>query len=103
MHVHCNPKHFTTSVLRIGELCYFHGHITREATTQTVTSVVIKKVEGCRDDSVKSVVIHFELIFLPLLYLMIWSVVYIKPIITHCGWCRKETPETSQLLAHAEQ
>ena len=42
------------------------------------------------------------LIFLPLLYLIIWSVVYIKPIITHCSWCRKETPETSQLLAHAD-
>ena len=41
--------------------------------------------------------------FLPLLYLIIWSVVYIKPIITRCIWCRKETPETSQLLAHAEE
>ena len=43
------------------------------------------------------------LVFLPLLYPIIWSVVYIKPIITHCSWCRKETPETSQLLSHAEQ
>ena len=43
------------------------------------------------------------LVFLPLLYLFIWSVVYIKPIITHCSWCRKETPETSQLLSHAEE
>ena len=41
--------------------------------------------------------------FLPLLYPIIWSVVYIKPIITRCSWCRKETPETSQMLAHAEQ
>ena len=41
--------------------------------------------------------------FVPLLYPIIWSIVYIKPIITHCSWCRKETPESSQLLAHAEE
>ena len=39
------------------------------------------------------------LFFVPLLYLIIWSFVYIKRIITRCGWCRKETPETAQLLA----
>ena len=42
------------------------------------------------------------LLFVPLLYPIIWSVVYIKRNI-HCSWCRKETPETSQLLAHAEE
>ena len=51
-----------------------------------------------------SIQIYNVLAFLPpLLYLIIWSVVYIKPIITHCSWCRKETLETSQLLAHAEE
>ena len=40
---------------------------------------------------------------IPLLYPIIWSVVYIKPIITHCSWCRKGTLETSQLLSHAEE
>ena len=44
--------------------------------------------------------IFSALSFLPLLYLIIWSVVYIKPIITHCSWCRKET---TQLLSHAEE
>ena len=43
------------------------------------------------------------LFLVPLLYPIIWSVVYIKPIITRCSWCRRETPETSQLLAHAEE
>ena len=43
------------------------------------------------------------LLFVPLLYLIIWSFVYIKHIITHCNWCRKETQETTQLLAHAKE
>ena len=47
--------------------------------------------------------IFLALYSLPLLYLIIWSVVYIKPIISRCSWCRKEISETSQLLAHAEQ
>ena len=41
------------------------------------------------------------LLFVPLLYLIIWSFVYIKRIIARCSWCSKETPETAQLLAHA--
>ena len=52
----------------------------------------------------KGIFVLIVLLFLvPLLYPIIWSVVYIKSIITHCSWCRRETPETSQLLVHAEE
>ena len=50
-----------------------------------------------------SIEIFSAISFVPLLYLIIWSFVYIKPIITRCGWCRKETPETAQLLSPSEQ
>ena len=50
-----------------------------------------------------SIIIFSALFFVPLLYLIIWSFVYIKRIITHCSWCRKETPETAQLLVHSEE
>ena len=36
----------------------------------------------------------------PLLYLVIWSTVYIKHIITHRTWCRKHMQEADQLLPH---
>ena len=38
----------------------------------------------------------------PLLYLVIWSAIHIKHIITHRTWCRKHSQETSQLLPHIE-
>ena len=38
----------------------------------------------------------------PLLYLVIWSALQVKRIITHRTWCRKHTQETDQLLSHAE-
>ena len=50
-----------------------------------------------------SIIIFSALSFVPLLYLIIWSFVYIKRIITHCGWCRRETPESAQLLVHSEE
>ena len=50
-----------------------------------------------------SIIIFGALSFVPLLYLIIWSFVYIKRAITHCGWHRKETPETAQLLASSEK
>ena len=34
----------------------------------------------------------------PLLYLVIWSALQVKHIITHRTWCRKHTQETDQLL-----
>ena len=49
------------------------------------------------------VTLEVLLLISPLLYIIIWSFVYIKHIITHCSWCRKETPETSELLAHTEE
>ena len=36
----------------------------------------------------------------PLLYLVIWSFLQVKHIITHRTWCRKHTQETDQLLSH---
>ena len=50
-----------------------------------------------------SLIFFSALSFVPLLYLIIWSFVYIKHIITLCSWCRKETPETAQLLVHSEE
>ena len=50
-----------------------------------------------------SIIIFSALSFVPLLYPIIWSFVYIKRIITRCGWCRKETPKTAQLLVHSEE
>ena len=38
----------------------------------------------------------------PLLYLVIWSAVHIKHIITHRTWCRKHTQETNRLLPQVE-
>ena len=38
----------------------------------------------------------------PLLYLVIWSALKVKHIITHRSWCRKHTQETDQLLSHVE-
>ena len=38
----------------------------------------------------------------PLLYLVIWSAVHIKHIITHRTWCRDHTQESNQLLSHIE-
>ena len=38
----------------------------------------------------------------PLLYLVIWSAVHIKHIITHRTWCRQHTQESNQLLSHIE-
>ena len=38
----------------------------------------------------------------PLLYLVIWSALQVKHIITHRTWCRKHTQETDQLLSHVE-
>ena len=38
----------------------------------------------------------------PLLYLVIWSAVRIKHIITHHTWCRQHTQESNQLLPHVE-
>ena len=37
-----------------------------------------------------------------LLYLVIWSAIHIKHIITHRTWCRKHSQETNQLLPHVE-
>ena len=37
-----------------------------------------------------------------LLYLVIWSAIHIKHIITHRTWCRKHSQETGQLLSHIE-
>ena len=41
--------------------------------------------------------IYSAIFLVPLLYPIIWSVV----LLLLAGWFRKETPETSQLLAHA--
>ena len=41
-------------------------------------------------------------VFAPLLYLVIWSALQVKHIITHRTWCRKHTQETDELLSHAE-
>ena len=49
-----------------------------------------------------SIQIFSALFLVPLLYFIIWSFVYIKRIIARCSWCRKETPETAQLLKHAD-
>ena len=38
----------------------------------------------------------------PLLYLVIWSALYIKHIITHRTWCQQHTQESNQLLPHVE-
>ena len=38
----------------------------------------------------------------PLLYIVIWSALQVKHIITHRTWCRKHTQETDQLLSHVE-
>ena len=38
----------------------------------------------------------------PVLYLVIWSAVHIKHIITHRTWCRQHTEESNQLLPHIE-
>ena len=38
----------------------------------------------------------------PLLYLVIWSALQVKHIISHCTWCQKHTQETDQLLSHVE-
>ena len=38
----------------------------------------------------------------PLLYVVIWAVFYIKHIITRRTWCQKHTQETAQLLTHVE-
>ena len=38
----------------------------------------------------------------PLLYLVIWSVVHIKHIITHRTWCRQHTQESNQFLPQIE-
>ena len=38
----------------------------------------------------------------PLLYLVIWSALHVKHIITHRTWCRKQTQETDQLLSRIE-
>ena len=38
----------------------------------------------------------------PLLYLFVWSTVYIRHIITHRTWCRKHTQEADQLLPRVE-
>ena len=44
-----------------------------------------------------------SLIFVPLLYFIIWSVVYIKHVIIHRNWCKRETSETAQMLSHGEE
>ena len=49
-----------------------------------------------------SIIIFSALSFVPLLYPIIWSFVYIKRISTR-NWCKKETPETAQLLAPSEE
>ena len=38
----------------------------------------------------------------PLLYLVTWSVLHMKRIITHHNWCRKREQETNHLLSHIE-
>ena len=38
----------------------------------------------------------------PLLYLVLWSALQVKHIITHRTWCRKHTQESDQLLSHVE-
>ena len=39
-------------------------------------------------------------VYWPLLYLVIWSVLQVKHIITHRTWCRKHTQESNHLLPH---
>ena len=39
-------------------------------------------------------------VYWPLLYLVIWSALQVKHIVTHRTWCRKHTQESNHLLPH---